>query len=260
MRANMALNDARAYFEFLARLGLTKHLGSMDATRRLIELAHIGEGDRVLDVGTGVGATPVYLAKDLGCRVVAVDLLEGMIQQARERAAADWARKRIAFAVADARRLPFPDGHFGAVIMESLNVFFDEKLAAIREYARVVRRGGYVGMTEMTWLSSPSPEKEAYYRRTVYADALPAEGWIELLGEAGLQDVVGQVEAVEIAREGRGRLERYGCRGFVKVLLRALTTILRDPASRELLTDVTRSLPQDMMQDMGYGVYVGQKR
>jgi SAM-dependent methyltransferase len=253
------LQDARGYFEFLANLGLTKHIGSMDATRRLLELCHIGGGDFVLDVGCGVGATPVYLAKALDCRAVGVDILEGMIEQSRERASAAQVEGQVSFAVADARRLPFADALFDAVIMESLNVFFEDKPAAMREYVRVTRPGGYVGITEMTWLNPPSPETAAYYKRVVYADALEAQGWIELLEEAGLRDVVGSAQPADIPREARGRLERYGCRGMAKVMLRALTVFFRDRASREFLKDVTRSLPQDMLGDVGYGVYAGRK-
>jgi ubiquinone/menaquinone biosynthesis C-methylase UbiE len=253
------LDKARDYFEYLANLGLTKHLGSMEATRSLIELCQLGSGDFVLDVGCGVGATPLYLAKAAGCRVVGVDLLDRMVEQSRERARTERLKDRVTFAVADARRLPFKDGLFDAVIMESLNVFFEEKLDAIRGYVRVTRPGGYVGITEMTWLKPPPPETAAYYKRVVYADALEARGWIELLEEAGLENVVGSAHAVDIPKEAKGRFERYGCRRFVKVLLRALTVALRDPASRAFLKDVTQSLPQDMLGDMGYGVFAGRK-
>jgi ubiquinone/menaquinone biosynthesis C-methylase UbiE len=231
----------------------------MQATRRLVELCHISSGDFVLDVGCGVGATPAYLAKALGCRVVGVDLLERMIEQSQERARMAGLEGRVTFAVADARRLPFRDGAFDAVIMESLNVFFDEKLEAIRGYLRVISPGGYVGMTEMTWLRTPSPETAAYYKRVVYADALEAGGWIELLEKAGLEDVVGSARPVDIPQEARGRFERYGCRRFVKVLLRALTVALKDRASRAFLKEVTQSLPKDMLADMGYGVFAGRK-
>jgi SAM-dependent methyltransferase len=231
----------------------------MDATRRLIELCHIGRGDLVLDVGTGVGATPSYLARELDCRVVGVDLLEPMIQQARERARMDGVAGPVAFAAADARALPFQDGLFDAVIMESLNVFFEDKQRAVREYVRLTRPGGYVGMTEMTWLAPPSPETAAYYKRVVFADSLEASGWIALLEEAGLEDVVGSAHPVDIPQEAKGRFERYGCRGFIGVLVRALSTALRDRASRAFLRDVTRSLPGDMMKDMGYGVFAGRK-
>jgi cyclopropane fatty-acyl-phospholipid synthase-like methyltransferase len=69
----MSSDDAKRYFAFLAQLGFTKHIGSMQATRELIELCHIQRGAHVLDVGCGVGATPRYLAEELGCRVIGVD-------------------------------------------------------------------------------------------------------------------------------------------------------------------------------------------
>ena len=66
----MTSEKARHYFDFVAKMGMTKHYGSMAATRELVSLCHIGSGDYVLDVGCGVGATPSYLAKTVGCRVV----------------------------------------------------------------------------------------------------------------------------------------------------------------------------------------------
>ena len=59
----MSAEIARDYFEFIADLGMTKHYGSMEATRELVEMCRIGDGKYVLDVGCGVGATPCYLAK-----------------------------------------------------------------------------------------------------------------------------------------------------------------------------------------------------
>ena len=52
----------REYFEFIADLGITKHGGSIQATRELVELCRIEEGKYVLDVGCGVGATPAWIS------------------------------------------------------------------------------------------------------------------------------------------------------------------------------------------------------
>ena len=172
----MSSDDARSYFEFLANLGLTKHYGSMQATRELVELCHVRSGAYVLDVGCGVGATPCYLAREYGCRAVGVDLLGKMIEQSRERAKLEEVEGLVEFIVADARALAFADDRFDAVIMESVNFFFQDKREAMREYVRVTKPGGYVGITEMTWLHPPSPEAAAYYKRVVYADALAASG------------------------------------------------------------------------------------
>ena len=79
----MSSQNARDYFDFIANLGMTKHYGSMEATRELIKLCCIGDGHYVLDVGCGVGATPCYLAKTIDCRVMGVDLVDKMIAQSR---------------------------------------------------------------------------------------------------------------------------------------------------------------------------------
>jgi len=138
----MSEQIGRDYFEFIANIGLTKHPGSMEATRKLISLCHIDREKYVLDVGCGVGATPSYLVKNTGCQVVGVDLLDKMVAQSRTRAKAEGIEDRVEFRVADARDLPFDDDHFDAVISESVNVFFDDKQAAINEYVRVTRPGG----------------------------------------------------------------------------------------------------------------------
>jgi ubiquinone/menaquinone biosynthesis C-methylase UbiE len=250
---------AKGYFDFLAKIGLTKHLGSMAATRELIELSHIHKGQLVLEVGCGVGATVSYLAKSLDCRVVGVDVVPRMIEQARERAQAEKIASRVAFTVADARALPFADHLFDAVIMESVNVFFEEKSQALREYVRVTRPGGYVGLTEMTWLAAPSAEVAAYYQRMVYAKALQAAGWKRLLAASGLQDVAGSARPVDLSREAKGRMERYGCRGMLRVMARTAGLLFKDQETRTFMKDVTGSLPRDLMKDMGYGVYAGRK-
>ena len=253
------MEESHDYFELLARLGMTKHMGSMEATRRLVELCHLEPGQLVLEVGCGAGATLVYLVRERGCRVVGTDLLQSMIQQSRGRAASRGIKDQIDLAAADARALPFRSAVFDAVIMESLNVFFEEKLEAIQGYMRVTKPGGYVGLTEMTWLRPPTPERAAYYRQTVYADTLQAEGWIELLEEAGLRDVVGHAQAIDVREEARGRVQRYGCSGMVRVMVNAVLAFVGDRAAREFLTSVTRSVPRDVTEDVGYGVFVGRR-
>ena len=37
-----------------------------------------------MDVGCGVGVSPILLAKRIGCRVVGVDISEGMVRRSRK--------------------------------------------------------------------------------------------------------------------------------------------------------------------------------
>jgi cyclopropane fatty-acyl-phospholipid synthase-like methyltransferase len=69
------MGNQPTFFDFAAEVGLTKHIGGVEATEALIELCHIDRGKYVLDVGSGVGVTPCYIAKRIGCRVVGVPKL-----------------------------------------------------------------------------------------------------------------------------------------------------------------------------------------
>ena len=255
----MSSEKARDYFEFLADLGLTKHFGSMDATRELVALCRIGSGQVVLDVGCGVGATPSYLAREAGSRVVAIDLLEKMVEQSRQRAREEGLAERIAFAAADARRLPFEDNLFDAVITESVIVFLGEKRKALGEYMRVTKPGGYVGITEATWLRPPSPELEVVFKRMVGTEPLEASSWTELLGDAGVRQVSGSAHQIDIRSESMGRLDRYGCSRIVRATLKMLVALFKDRRYREFLKDGTGALSRDLVEDVGYGVFVGRK-
>jgi SAM-dependent methyltransferase len=133
----MLSERALEYFEIIAESGITKHGGSVQATRELVQMCHIDAGKYVLDVGCGVGATPSYLAKELGCRVMGVDLLDKMVEQARRRAKSEGVQDRTEFRVADARELPFEDDLFDAVITESVNIFFEDKEPAMRDSAAI---------------------------------------------------------------------------------------------------------------------------
>jgi SAM-dependent methyltransferase len=255
----MSAGIARDYFEFLANLGITKHPGSMEATRKLVSYCQIKPGDLVLDVGCGVGATASYLVQEMDCRVVGIDLLHLMIVKAQRRVREDGVDDKVQLQVADARRLPFAGGRFDAVISESVNVFFENKLAVLHEYSRVTRRGGFVGFSETTWLKEPSPELEQYFKRVVYAEALEAEGWKAALEQAGLVDVVGSAHPVDIPQESRGRIERYGYRKVAQPLFNMLRMLITDRSTRQFMKDGVGGISKNMLEHMGYGVFAGQK-
>jgi SAM-dependent methyltransferase len=247
------------YFEIIAEGGITKHPGSMQATRELVQMCHIEAGKYVLDVGCGVGATSSYLAKKLGCRVMGVDLLDKMVEQARRRAKTDGVQDRTEFRVADARELPFEDHLFDAVIVESVNVFFEDKEPAMREYVRVTKPGGYVGISEGVWLNPPSQENADTFLRIGFMDPLQAQGWEDLLKAGGLVDVVGSVYPIEFSVEARGRLERYGFWKVLSTLPKVLLMTLFDKNTRRVMKESAGALSGDMMKDGGYGVFAGRK-
>lgn len=188
------------FFDFSAEVGLTKHIGGVAATRELIELCHIDASKYVLDVGCGAGQTPLFLAQTTGCPVMGVDILPAMVARAQDTARRAGVLQTgvpqtraggVEFRVADAQALPFDDAVFDAVLTESVTSFTTDRQKAVREYARVVRPGGYVGLNESVWLKTPVPQEiVAWASQDLGSQDLGAQD----LGsqDLGAQDLSGQ--------------------------------------------------------------------
>ena len=253
-----------SFFDYAAEVGLTKHFGGLGATERLVELCHIDEKSYILDVGCGAGQTPCYLAKKHRCRVVGVDINERMVERSQERAEKEGVADMVKFRVADAQDLPFQDGIFDAVITESVTVFPEDKHRAVREYARVTKSGGYVGLNEATWLKPiPPPELVAWASQDLGAHVKPLtpDGWTGLLEGAGLTVEVVDIREVNARKEAKEIVRRYGYGGMLRSILRGLAMYLRNPSYRMFVKEVQQEgiTPDNLEEYFGYGTYVGKK-
>jgi arsenite methyltransferase len=252
------------FFDFAAEAGLTKHFGGLGASEELVELCHIGEGSYVLDIGCGAGQTPCYLARRHGCSVVGVDILEAMIDRSRERAEREGVTDKVEFRVADALDLPFEDDAFDAVITESVTVFPEDKERAISEYARVTKPGGYVGLNESTLLKTPPPpEVVAWASQDLGAQVKPltSEGWVKLLEGAGLGEVVARTYEIQVKKEAKELVRRYGYGGMLRSMCRALSLYASSSDYRRFVKEVRSKgiAPDSLTEYLGYGIYVGRK-
>ena len=249
------------YFELQASWGMTKHMGGLKATRELVELCHINKGKYVLVVGCGVGITPCYLAKRYGCRVVGVDLSEGMIDRSNERAKREGVEDRVEFRVADAQDLPFEDAVFDAVICESVNAFIENGQGAVNEYARVTKPGGYVGFNECTWIKVPPPGLAGYLSRVISAEFLPSDGWKELLEDSGLKETVARTYKTNILSQWINEVRQFEFLDFLRAWYRFLFLFIKSPACRRFVKE-TMTIPKSifgLFKYFGYGIYVGRK-
>lgn len=126
-----------------------------DATRRLRTwergALRLRAGQRVLDVGCGLGEAVLALAADLGTdgEIVGVDISAEMLSVARSRASA--APCRVRFTVGDAQSLVEPDDSFDAVRAERTLQWLTDPQGAVAEMARVVRPGGRVSLIDTDW-------------------------------------------------------------------------------------------------------------
>lgn len=246
------------YFDTLAQMGMTKHIGSLAATEGLVAGCHIDADSFVLDVGCGIGLTPCYLARTYHCRVVGVDITSKMIARAQVEGRQRGVSNLVTWAIADAQGLPFAAGSFDAVIVESVSVFLDDPELGFREYVRAARPGGYVGVTESTWLETPGDDV-ADFMGALGAQAKTEDAWMALMKQSGLEDVTGYAQRAGAREEAAGRIKRYGCRGLLRAMVRAVPAMIFNRKGRRVLRQATASMPDRVFQLMGYGVFVGRK-
>jgi SAM-dependent methyltransferase len=111
---------------------------------RTLELLRVRPGDAVADVGCGPGILSVAAAPLVAPAgsVTGIDVAEGMLEVAREKAAERGAGDAVSFELGDMHELRFPDGRFDAVAC-SYAMFFARDVTAVgRELWRVVAPGG----------------------------------------------------------------------------------------------------------------------
>jgi len=252
------------FFDFAAQIGLTKHLGGQDATRELVDRTRITPLSYVLDVGSGVGTTSCHLARWLGCRVMGVDINPLMVERARERAKRLKLTDLVEFQQADATDLPFENDSFNVVITESVTAFPDNKAKAIREYYRVTKPGGFIGLNEATWLRTPVPDEiQAWATQDLGANVMPLQPseWVELMQSVGLVDIFQRTSTISTREESRGILDRYGWGGFLGSLVQAFGLYIRNSDYREFVKSIREEglTPPNLDDYFGYGIYIGKK-
>lgn len=150
--------------------------GGTDLTGHALDLLGLEDGARVLDVGSGPGATLAFLrARRL--RPVGIDY---SLALAAESAAV------APTVVADAERLPFRPQVMDAAFLECVLSAVPDKATALAEVARVVRAGGYLVLTDVT-VEGPLPPPLHSFAGWIAcaAGALPARGYVDLLEAAG---------------------------------------------------------------------------
>jgi ubiquinone/menaquinone biosynthesis C-methylase UbiE len=104
--------------------------------------------ERAIDIGTGTGEGALLLAREFPrARVRGVDLSPEMIRAAKSKVGLD-PEGRIAFKVADAAALPWPDDSFDLVAQLNMPVFF-------AEITRVLRPGGQVVVASSSGDATP---------------------------------------------------------------------------------------------------------
>jgi ubiquinone/menaquinone biosynthesis C-methylase UbiE len=180
---------ANLYQNDFARLllGDSFHPGGLRLTERLGLLLQLDSSSSVLDVASGRGTSAMFMAERFGCKVVGVDYGQQNVERANSEAAHRGLSARVRFQQADAESLPFPSASFDAVVCECAFCAFPDKSRAAGEFARVLRSGGRVGISDLTRTADPPKELQGLLAWVAcIADAQPIEKYADWFRAAQL--------------------------------------------------------------------------
>ncbi|ODS35369.1 MAG: hypothetical protein A7316_03970 [Candidatus Altiarchaeales archaeon WOR_SM1_86-2] len=244
-------------FDFMANtVGLTVlHPGGLKATEKLSELCNIGKDKIVLDVGCGKGTSAIYLAKEYGCKVIGIDMMEGPIEEGKKNVGGNNLQDRVDLRVGDCHNLPFDDGGFDAVIFQAVLIFMD-KSKALREAIRVVKKNGFVGALELTWRKEPTDELKKIAPEIICSAVVNAEtteNWENSFLKAGFDKVESNIFHMDIG----GPLDTLINEGFInssRVFFKSLTNSDIRNKTRSI-----RTFFKENKEYLGYGIYIGKK-
>lgn len=246
------------FLDMQAKVGITKHIGGIEATNELLSLCQIEDAREVLNMGCGIGVGSAHIAKRYPCHVVGVDISEKMIDWSQRRAREEGIEAKVEFRRADVMDLPFEAGRFDVVFAESVLIFVEDKAQAIRECVRVTRPGGHVGLNEGYWITKPSPELLARVKVAVGPHVPTLEDWQALWDASGLKERVVKTHQVDARTEVKSRIQWIGWRWLVRAWGRALRLYVGNPAIRQSIKDQF-DVPSEVLDLLGYVLLVAKK-
>jgi ubiquinone/menaquinone biosynthesis C-methylase UbiE len=188
------------YFDFLAKFGVGgAHPGGIPLTKNILSGENISNETRILDAGCGTGQTAAYLFQQYKAKVVGLEINPIMIEKAKKRFQS--LNLPVQLVQGSVEKLPFPDNSFDYILSESVLAFVNKPIA-IREFFRVLKKGGRFIANEMTINTKLSPSEEMEIMKFYALDSLLMEkDWKSLLEQTGFKEIVLRVDNIAITQE-----------------------------------------------------------
>jgi phosphoethanolamine N-methyltransferase len=162
--------------------------GGSRTTREMLARLELVPGERVLDVGCGLGGSAFMMARESGARVDGIDLSQNMIAMAQERLERHGLEHLVRLEHGDCLELDRPAA-YDVVYSRDVFLHLHDKERLFRVLSACLRPGGRLLFTD--YCSGPppwSPAFSAYVERYRYS-LHTLEEYAEVLRAAGLVEV-----------------------------------------------------------------------
>lgn len=181
--------------------------GGLSTTEEFVDLLNLKPGQKVLDVGCGIGGGNFYMAKTFGVEVLGLDLSENMVEIAMERAI-DEKLPMVTFEVADATKRSFEEGSFDVIYSRDTILHIDDKLALFKRFHSWLKPGGQLLISDYCCGEKPwTPTFQDYVQQRGYVLYTPQQ-YGQFIEEAGFCSVRAEDRTAQFIQVIQTELER----------------------------------------------------
>uniref|UniRef100_A0A5B6Z0V9 phosphoethanolamine N-methyltransferase n=1 Tax=Davidia involucrata TaxID=16924 RepID=A0A5B6Z0V9_DAVIN len=184
--------------------------GGIDTTKEFVAKLDLKPGQKVLDVGCGIGGGDFYMAENFDVEVVGIDLSINMVSFALDSAIG--LKCSVEFEVADCTKKTYPDNTFDVIYSRDTILHIQDKPALFRSFYKWLKPGGKVLISDYCKNAGPpSPEFTDYIKQRGY-DLHDVEAYGQMLRDAGFGEVIAEDRTDQ----------------FIKVLQKELNAVEKD--------------------------------
>jgi len=185
------------------------HARGFPATVELADRLPIRAGQRILDIGCGLGGPARYIANRFQCNVIGLDITEPFVQAANKLTTLVRMQDKVQIELGDGQHLPYPDSAFDGAYTQHVTMNVADRPAFFAEACRVLKPGGFFGLTE----HGLGPEGNPHYPLPWSIDGSGAylvapSATRTMLENAGFEDLVVEDTGAKYLAGYRAMLEK----------------------------------------------------
>ena len=132
----------------------------INTNKVLSEIVQVNASSKVLDAGSGIGSSSIWMAENVGCEVVGITLAPRQKAKAETYARAAGVQNKTAFYVMDYSHTDFPNETFDVVWALESVCHEKDKSDFIHEAYRILKRGGKIIVADGFLKRAPHGEHE----------------------------------------------------------------------------------------------------
>ncbi len=178
------------YVQLLAQIEeINRPPGGKDSIRKIVQNTFLAKDSYVLDVGCNTGYSSFEMVHLVKCKAIGLDISPEMIATANKFKQADAYGSNIEFKVGDGMNLPFEDETFDLTMSGGSTAFIDDKVKALKEYARVTKTWGFVADVNFFYKQPPPIEMIEKLNQLMGINIKPwnKEYWVEVYNQVDLE-------------------------------------------------------------------------